>query len=37
MVHSMPTPKAECLVATVDFNGEDEPEITFYTEEIKNG
>lgn len=37
MVHSLPTPKAECLFATVDFNGEDEPEITFYTEEIKNG
>ena len=36
-VHSLPTPKAECLFATVDFNGEDEPEITFYTEEIKNG
>lgn len=37
MVHSLPIPKAECLFATVDFNGEDEPEITFYTEEIKNG
>ena len=37
MVHSLPTPMAECLFATVDFNGEDEPEITFYTEEIKNG
>ncbi len=37
MVQSLPTPKAECLFATVDFNGEDEPEITFYTEEIKNG
>ena len=37
MVHNLPTPKAECLFATVDFNGEDEPEITFYTEEIKNG
>ena len=37
MVHSLPTPKAECLFATVAFNGEDEPEITFYTEEIKNG
>lgn len=37
MVHSLPKPKAECLFATVDFNGEDEPEITFYTEEIKNG
>ena len=37
MVQSLPIPKAECLFATVDFNGEDEPEITFYTEEIKNG
>ena len=37
MVQNLPIPKAECLFATVDFNGEDEPEITFYTEEIKNG
>ena len=36
MVQSMRLPKADCLFATVDFNGEDEPEITFYTEEIIN-
>ena len=36
MVQSLRLPKADCLFATVDFNGEDEPEITFYTEEIIN-
>ena len=36
MVNSIRLPKADCLLATVDYNGEDEPEITFYTEEIKN-
>lgn len=34
MVQSLRLPKAQCLFATVDYNGEDEPEITFYTEEI---
>ena len=34
MVQSLRLPKAQCLLATVDYNGEDEPEITFYTEEI---
>ena len=36
MVQSLRLPKADCLFATVDFNGEDEPEITFYTEEKIN-
>lgn len=36
MVQSLRLPKADCLFATVDFNGEDEPEIAFYTEEIIN-
>lgn len=34
MVQSLKLPKAQCLIATVDYNGEDEPEITFYTEEF---
>ena len=33
MVQSLRLPKADYLFATVNFNGEDEPEITFYTEE----
>ncbi len=33
MAQSLRLPKAHCLFATVDYNGEDEPEITFYTEE----
>ena len=36
MAQSLRLPKAQCLFATVDYNGEDEPEITFYTEEIKD-
>jgi len=36
MTQSLRLPKAQCLFATVDYNGEDEPEITFYTEEIKD-
>ena len=36
MVQSLRLPKAQCLFATVDYNGEDEPQITFYTEEIQN-
>lgn len=36
MARSLKLPKAQCLIATVDYNGEDEPEITFYTEEIIN-
>ena len=34
MVQDLRLPKAQCLFATVDYNGEDEPKITFYTEEI---
>ena len=33
MIQSLPLPRAQCLFATVNFNGEDEPEIKFYTEE----
>ena len=36
MAQGLRLPKAQCLFATVDYNGEDEPEITFYTEEIKD-
>lgn len=36
MAQSLRLPKAQCLFATVDYNGEDEPQITFYTEEIQN-
>jgi len=36
MAQSLKLPKAQCLFATVNFNGADEPEITFYTEDIKN-
>lgn len=31
MIRTLPLPRAECLFATVNFNGEDEPEIKFYT------
>lgn len=36
MAQSLKLPKAQCQFATVNFNGADEPEITFYTEDIKN-
>jgi hypothetical protein len=29
-------PDAPCIFATVDFNGEESPQITFYSEEKKN-
>ncbi len=35
MVENLPLPKAPCLFATVDYEGEDNPKITFYTEETK--
>lgn len=31
MVRELRLPKAPCLFSTVDYNGQDEPEITFYT------
>ncbi len=33
MVQELKLPKAPCIFATVDFSGEDNPKITFYTEE----
>lgn len=33
MANSLKLPKAPCLFATVDFKGEDVPEVTFYSEE----
>lgn len=33
MASNLKLPKAPCLFATVDFQGEEEPEITFYSEE----
>lgn len=33
MASSIRLPNAPCLFATVDFRGEEEPEVTFYTEE----
>lgn len=33
MASSIRLPNAPCLLATVDFHGEDEPEVIFYTEE----
>lgn len=32
-VKNLKLPNAPCLFATVDFRGEEEPEVTFYTEE----
>lgn len=29
-------PKAPCLFATVNFSGQDEPEVMFYSEEVRN-
>lgn len=34
MANSLRLPKAPCLFATVDYNGEDEPEVYFYSEEV---
>ena len=37
MAANLKLPKAPCIFATVDYNGRDEPDITFYSEEaIKN-
>ena len=33
MAASLKLPKAPCIFATVDYNGRDEPEITFYSQE----
>ena len=38
MASSLKLPKAPCLLATVDFHGKEDPEVTFYSEEaIKDG
>jgi hypothetical protein len=34
MAASLRLPKAPCLFATVDYNGQEEPTVTFYMEEI---
>ena len=34
MAASLRLPKAPCLFATVDYNGQEEPTVTFYTEAI---
>ena len=34
MASSLRLPKAPCLFATVDYNGQEEPTVTFYMEEI---
>ena len=36
MIRTLPLPRAECLFATVNFNGGDEPEIKFYTKGALN-
>ena len=36
MAEQLKLPKAPCLFATVDFRGGEEPEVTFYSEDIKN-
>lgn len=36
MAQSLYIPKAPCLYATVDFEGREEPHITFYSEEVVN-
>ena len=36
MAEQLKLPKAPCLFATVDFRGAEEPEVTFYSEDIKN-
>lgn len=37
MADGLKLPHAPCLFATVDFHGEEEPEVTFYSEENING
>lgn len=37
MADGLKLPHAPCLFATVDFHGEEEPEVTFYSEEKING
>ena len=37
MADGLKLPYAPCLFATVDFHGEEEPEVTFYSEEKING
>lgn len=37
MAEGLKLPHAPCLFATVDFHGEEEPEVTFYSEEKING
>lgn len=37
MANTLRLPKAPCLFATVDYNGEDEPEVYFYSEEVLSG
>lgn len=37
MADGLKLPRAPCLFATVDFHGEEEPEVTFYSEEKING
>lgn len=34
MSNGLKLPDAPCLFATVNYNGEEEPEVTFYTEEV---
>lgn len=34
MANTLRLPKAPCLFATVDYNGEEEPEVYFYSEEV---
>lgn len=34
MAHTLHLPKAPCLFATVEYEGEEEPKITFYSEEM---
>lgn len=34
MVQSLYLPKVTCLYATVDFDGQEEPNVTFYSEEV---
>lgn len=34
MANTLRLPKAPCLFATVDYNGENEPEVYFYSEEV---
>jgi len=36
MARKLKLPKAPCLFATVEFCGEDEPEVTFYSEEVQD-